>query len=210
MDRCPFIGPLTHGLGPRDFFQKNNSLLIKIPVTFAHRTLIFSNINPQSTTWNRNFIQAPRFSHSICRLSLTPPILHITPSLAPNCKSFPPEPLQFSKEAPRTFQIHIFALWTSFLHIFSTVTLNQVILVPKFSESHLVSLQAIYILLIVVFVWLYAWPLGEFILKPTNEDYKTKYMWIWRPSIWGLWSFLFKDMRQVSLMHVIRISCMYL
>jgi hypothetical protein len=51
IDRRPFIGPQTHERGPRDFFQKNNSLLIKILVTFAHRTLIFSNINPQSKSF---------------------------------------------------------------------------------------------------------------------------------------------------------------
>jgi hypothetical protein len=51
MDWRPFIGPQTHGLGPQDFFQKNNSFLIEIPVTFAHRTLIFSNINPQSKSF---------------------------------------------------------------------------------------------------------------------------------------------------------------
>jgi hypothetical protein len=51
IDQSPCIGPQTCGLGPRDFFQKNNSLLIEIPVTFAHRTLIFSNINPQSKSF---------------------------------------------------------------------------------------------------------------------------------------------------------------
>jgi hypothetical protein len=29
--------------------------------------------------------------------------------------------------------------------------------------------------MIVAFVWLYAWALGEFILKPTHEAYKIKY-----------------------------------
>jgi hypothetical protein len=48
MDQCPFTGPQTCGLGPQDFFQKNNFVIIEIPVTFAHKTLIFSNINPQS------------------------------------------------------------------------------------------------------------------------------------------------------------------
>jgi hypothetical protein len=36
--------------------------------------------------------------------------------------------------------------------MFSTVTLNQMILVPKFLESHPLSLQAIIILMIVAFV----------------------------------------------------------
>jgi hypothetical protein len=57
--------------------------------------------------------------------------------------------LEFSKEAPKTFQIHILAPRTSLFHIFSTVTPNQMILVQKFSESHPLSIQAIPILMIV-------------------------------------------------------------
>jgi hypothetical protein len=57
--------------------------------------------------------------------------------------------LKFSKEAPRTFQIHILAHRTSFVHIFPNVTPNQVILAPKFSESHPLSVQAIPILMII-------------------------------------------------------------
>jgi hypothetical protein len=63
-------------------------------------------------------------------------------------------------------------LETSFFHIFSTVTPNQMILTPKFPESHPLSLWAIYILIIVAFVSLYAWALGEFVLKPMNEDFQ--------------------------------------
>jgi hypothetical protein len=51
MDRCPFIGPQTRGLGPQDFFQQNNSVIIEIPVTFTLRSLSFSNINPQSKSF---------------------------------------------------------------------------------------------------------------------------------------------------------------
>jgi hypothetical protein len=51
-----------------------------------------------------------------------------------------------------------------------------VILVPKFSESHPLSLWAIYILMIVAFVWLYTWALGEFVSKPMDKDSKIKYM----------------------------------
>jgi hypothetical protein len=62
------------------------------------------------------------------------------------------KPLEFSKETPRTFQIHILAPKTSFFHIFSTVTVNQVILLPEFSESHPLFVQAIHMLMIAVFV----------------------------------------------------------
>jgi hypothetical protein len=48
--------------------------------------------------------------------------------------------------------------------------------VPKFSESHPLYFQAISKLMIVAFVWLYAWALGEFILEPTFDDLKIKYM----------------------------------
>jgi hypothetical protein len=94
------------------------------------------------------------------------------------------------------------ALRTSFIHVFSTVTPNQVIVVPKFSESHPLSLRANFMLMIVVFVLLYAWALGEFISKPMNEDYKIKYMRISRWNIRGLRSFLFKAMRQVSWIYI--------
>jgi hypothetical protein len=79
MYRCPFIGPQTCGLGARDLFQKNNSMIIKIPVTFAHKTLIFSNINPQSKSIT-DF--TPRFLvfEFYLQISLAPPILHINPS----------------------------------------------------------------------------------------------------------------------------------
>jgi hypothetical protein len=50
------------------------------------------------------------------------------------------------------FQTFNFALQTSFLHIFSTVTRNQVILVQIFSESYPPSLQAIPMLMIIAFV----------------------------------------------------------
>jgi hypothetical protein len=49
-------------------------------------------------------------------------------------------------------KIHILAIQTSFVHIFSTVHPNQVILVTKLSESHPFSHQAISILMIVAFV----------------------------------------------------------
>jgi hypothetical protein len=45
-----------------------------------------------------------------------------------------------------------FTLRTSFLHIFPTTTLNLVILVLKFSESHIISLQSIHILMIIAFL----------------------------------------------------------
>jgi hypothetical protein len=47
-----------------------------------------------------------------------------------------------------------------------------VIPVPKFSESHPLSLRAIYILMIIAFVWLYAWALGEIIPRLMNEDFR--------------------------------------
>jgi hypothetical protein len=46
------------------------------------------------------------------------------------------------------------------------------ILVTKFLESHLLSLQDIPILMIVAFVWLNAWALGEIILKLTYEYFQ--------------------------------------
>jgi hypothetical protein len=46
----------------------------------------------------------------------------------------------------------------------------------KLSESHLLSHQSIYILMIVAFVRLYARELGKFVLKPVYEDFKMKYM----------------------------------
>jgi hypothetical protein len=61
--------------------------------------------------------------------------------------------------------------------------------------------------MIVAFVWLYDQTLGEYILMLMNEDYKIKYTTISRLRVW---SFLFKAMRQVSLMDVIPISCIYL
>jgi H+/Cl- antiporter ClcA len=89
---------------------------------------------------------------------------------------YAPELSKISNFTPRTFHKFNFALQTSFLHIFTTVTPNQVILVPKFSESHHLSPQAIYILMIVAFLWLYAWAFGEFVLRLMNKNNKTKYM----------------------------------
>jgi hypothetical protein len=100
---------------------------------------------------------------------------------------------------PRISPNSYFALQTSFVHIFSIVTPNQVILVPKFSKSHPIPLRDIYILLIIAFVWLYAWALGEFILKLSYEHFKMKYTRISRWNIWELRSFHFKAMGQVSL-----------
>jgi hypothetical protein len=94
---------------------------------------------------------------------------------------------------------YILAPKTSNIHIFSIITLNQVILVSKFSESHHVCLQDIPVLMIVAFVWFYAWALGKLILKSMYEDFKIKYMRISRPNIWRLRSFLLKATRQVSL-----------
>jgi hypothetical protein len=71
--------------------------------------------------------------------------------------------------------------------------------VPKFSESHPLPFKAIHILMIVAFMWLYAWALGWFVPKPTYEDYNIKYTRISRIIIWGLWSFVFKSMRKVSM-----------
>jgi hypothetical protein len=92
---------------------------------------------------------------------------------------------------PEPFQNSSFALRTPFIHIFSTVTPNQVILVPKLSESHPLSPQAIHTIMIVAFVWFHAWALGESFqsrcmkiskIKRT-KTFKTKYTRISRPII---------------------------
>jgi hypothetical protein len=80
-------------------------------------------------------------------------------------------------------------------------------LCPKFSGSHPLSLQTIHILMIVTFVWFYAWALGDLIhswcMKTSRiKHLKTTRSSVWGflgPSIWGLQSFLFKAMRQVSM-----------
>jgi hypothetical protein len=54
--------------------------------------------------------------------------------------------------APEPLQNSSFALRTPFIHIFSTITLNQVIIVPKFLESRPLSFELIHILMIVAFV----------------------------------------------------------
>jgi hypothetical protein len=89
---------------------------------------------------------------------------------------------------------------------FPTITPNQVILVSKFSKSDPLSLWAIYILMIVAFVWLYAWALGNSFwsrwMKTTRSSIRgiqDKYSRISRSIVWGLRSFLFKAMRQVPL-----------
>jgi hypothetical protein len=104
MDRCPFIGPQTRGLGPWDFFQKNNSVIIEIPVTFAHKTLIFSNINPQSKSFT-DF--TPRSLVFEFKLQISPwpsnfthkPLgsLQIAYSIHQSTGNFPKKPLEPSK-----------------------------------------------------------------------------------------------------------------
>jgi hypothetical protein len=99
----------------------------------------------------------PWILKSIYRSILSPPFFcGLNPPVVPNCKSNSSEPLQFSKEDPRTFQNFELVPRTSIVDIFSTVTPNQVILVPNFSESHPLSLQAIPMLMIIAFVLLYA------------------------------------------------------
>jgi hypothetical protein len=63
-----------------------------------------------------------------------------------------PQDFQIHILAPRAFQNSGFTLQTSNIHIFPTATSNQVILVPKFLESHPLSLQTIHIIMIVPFV----------------------------------------------------------
>jgi hypothetical protein len=70
----------------------------------------------------------------------------------PNLQKKALQTFYISKYASVSFQNFDLALRTSFFHIFSVVTLNQVILVPHFSESHPLSLQAIPILMIVAFM----------------------------------------------------------
>jgi hypothetical protein len=60
-----------------------------------------------------------------------------------------------------------------------------VILVPKFSESHPLSLWAIPILMIAAFVWLFAWALRESFWR-----WRTKTT---RSSIWGFQDQLYED-----------------
>jgi hypothetical protein len=138
------------------------------------------------------YITPPKFCSSTwiwIEFSSSMPIYNFTPILHPNSilplsflQRSPPHIL-YSPIYPAIFQNSNFALRTSFLHIFLTVTPNQVILTSEFIELQHVSLQAIYILMIVVFVWLYAWALGEFIFEADEwrlqdqvyEDLKIKY-----------------------------------
>jgi hypothetical protein len=78
-------------------------------------------------------------SLDLLQITLHPYIFTPKPS---TCSVFPNIPLILSN----------FALQTSLVHIFSTITLNQLILVPKFSGSHSLYLQAINILIVVAFV----------------------------------------------------------
>jgi hypothetical protein len=66
---------LVHGIS----FRKNNSVIIEIPVTFAHKTLIFSNINPQSKSFT-DFTPRSLVFEFYLQISLGPPIIHINPS----------------------------------------------------------------------------------------------------------------------------------
>jgi hypothetical protein len=49
-----------------------------------------------------------------------------------------------------------------------------VILVPTFLEALPTPVQTIHILMIVAFVWLYAWALGDFVLERTYEGFQSE------------------------------------
>jgi hypothetical protein len=74
----------------------------------------------------------PWILNSICRSILALYFCTYTPPFSSNQKSNSSESLQFSKEALRTFQNLNLVPATSNLHIFPTVTPNQVILLPNF------------------------------------------------------------------------------
>jgi hypothetical protein len=126
--------------------------------------------------------------------------------------SFIPRPSRHSvnfKYTPRTSWNDHFAPRTSFIHIFSTVTLNQVILAPQFSESYPLSLQSIPMIIIIAFMWLYAWALRESFWSRRTKTFKSKSTRISSWSIRGLRSFLFKAMMQVSL-NILHLYIFYL
>jgi hypothetical protein len=206
--------PTNCGLGPRDFCQQNNSLKILFPgtlhigpwlcckatrglkpyVILSVRSLVFENYSQI----------CPKPS----KISFKPLKISQIPQMS---LSFIPRPSrQFVnfKYTPRTFWNDHFAPRT-FIHIFSTITPNQVILAPNFSESYPFSLQSIPMLIIIAFMWLYAWALRESFQSRRTKTFKSKSTRISRWSIRGLWSFLFKAMRQVSL-NILHLYIFYL
>jgi hypothetical protein len=76
IDQPRLLRSTAHKLSPPHFRQKINSAVNRSSSQFSQKPLSFFKFHPQSTTLNRNSIQAPRFSDSICRLALSPPILH--------------------------------------------------------------------------------------------------------------------------------------
>jgi hypothetical protein len=132
------------GLSPQPFLHKNNLKFLKIPTILHKGPCIVGNFR-----FSSGFESKPIFSHHFASKPLD--LVQITFwSLYFYTKTL--QILCISRYSPRIFQNSNFALRTSFLDIFSTVIPNQVILVPKFSESHPLSLQAIYILMIVAFI----------------------------------------------------------
>jgi hypothetical protein len=124
VDRETSCGSLFHELGPHDFLFKNNSL-------FPRKSRCFCTEPPElhrNSSSVLSFKSQPIFSNHFASRPLD--LVQITFWS-----------LSFYTYATESFQIHILALRdiqnsnsalrTSFLHIFSTVTPNQVILVPK-------------------------------------------------------------------------------
>jgi hypothetical protein len=197
------------------FLLENNPAVKTISTTLAHRPFRFQDTKPQfKLLYTKALLSFGKFHFSPLFWINFRVSLHSASRPLDFCPNYILVLIFWHQSSPniitlhichRIFQIHLlalkdfqnsyFTLQTSFLHTFSIITLNQVILVPKFLELHPLSLQAIYILMIVAFVWLYAWELGEFVLKLSSEDFKIKYTRISRASIWGLRSFLFKATR---------------
>jgi hypothetical protein len=74
-----FLGPWSHGRGPPNLAQKNNSLVINIPSTFALKPFHFQEINPQSKIPHILSLK-PWFLKSNYRSVHSPSILYISPS----------------------------------------------------------------------------------------------------------------------------------
>jgi hypothetical protein len=158
-------GPWVGGPSPRDFPFKNKSQA-ENPSQIYKEAPTFILIQPTARCFQQKFHSSPWFWNSIYILALGTLILHKPLLLLQIVNPCSLEPQPSSKYTPINFPKSRFHPWTSIIHIFSTITPNQVILVSKFSESHPHSFQAIHILMIVCL------SIREFILKLTNEDFQ--------------------------------------
>jgi hypothetical protein len=127
-------------------FSSQNQIRKSLEISpFCIEALSFNHFLFWSLVLDKNHIPA-------CALYIFAPEFHNNSYYTPVFLHRSTPTFCISKYAPETSKILVLALGTSFLRMFSTVTLNQVIVVPKFSGSHPLSLQSIHILMIAAFV----------------------------------------------------------